>query len=79
MANTMPHGDAPDAVEGFRRCVEEVLRIADSTCGVEELDPELEHALRILRGNLDVRDRLEAEIVSLLDTPAEESSNWSRS
>ncbi|WP_405407544.1 hypothetical protein [Streptomyces decoyicus] len=71
MANTMPHGDAPDAVEGFRRCVEEVLRIADSTCGVEELDPELEHALRILRGNLDVRDRLEAEIVSLLDTPAE--------
>lgn len=67
----MPHGAAPDAVDGLRRCVHAVLRIADSSCGVEELEPELEQALRILRSNPDLRDRLEAEIVSLLDTPVE--------
>ncbi|MET8022033.1 hypothetical protein [Streptomyces decoyicus] len=71
MANTLPHGGAPDAVEGFRRCAHDVLRIADASCGIEELQPELEHALRILRGNLDLRDRFETEIVFLLDTPAE--------
>ncbi|MEU6331941.1 hypothetical protein ABZ851_32510 [Streptomyces sp. NPDC047049] len=71
MENAMPHEGAPEAVEGFRRCVHEVLRIADSSCGVEELEPELERALRILLENFDLRDRFEAEIVSLLDSPAE--------
>ncbi|GFE12420.1 hypothetical protein Sgleb_04670 [Streptomyces glebosus] len=71
MANIMPHGDVPDAVEDFRRCVREVLRIADASCGVEELEPELEHALQILRGSPGLKDRLTAEVVSLLETPAE--------
>ncbi|MFJ9471664.1 hypothetical protein [Streptomyces caniferus] len=71
MASMTPHGEAPDAVEDFRRSVREVLRIADSSCGVEELEPELEHALRILRGNPGLRDRLTAEIVLLLETPVE--------
>ncbi|MCZ1007046.1 hypothetical protein [Streptomyces lydicus] len=48
-----------------------MLRIAESSYGVEELEPELDHARLILRGNLDLRDRLEAELVSLLDAPAE--------
>jgi hypothetical protein len=45
-----------------------VLRIADSSCGVEALEPELEIALRILRVNLNLKAQFETKILSLLDT-----------
>jgi hypothetical protein len=68
VANTSPHGAAPDPIEEFRRCVHEVTRIADFSCGVEALEPELDHVLGILLGNPDLRGQFETEIVSLLDT-----------
>ncbi|MGP4000660.1 hypothetical protein [Streptomyces sp. 8N706] len=68
MASTSPHGNAPDAVQDFRRCVHEVLRIADSSCGVESLETALETTLRIVRDNLHLKAQFETEIVSLMDT-----------
>ncbi|MFI9646022.1 hypothetical protein ACIHAA_06955 [Streptomyces sp. NPDC052040] len=67
MARTSPQGAAPDAVEEFRAHAQEVMRSADASCGVEELEPELEAALGVLLGNLHLRAQFEREIVSLLD------------
>lgn len=69
MGSTTPPGASPtaDPVERFLTVVADLLRSADRTCGVEDLEPHLERALALLRDHPDLRPRFEAELVPLID------------
>lgn len=72
MANTTrPGGRAADPVNEFRKATQEVLTLANDTCGVEEIEPGLEHVLEILQRNPESRKLFEGELISLIDSPVE--------
>lgn len=49
MESTSPHGDVPEPVKEFRMVVNGALATAQSSIGVEVLEPQLEQALVILQ------------------------------
>ncbi|MEU3206552.1 hypothetical protein ABZ702_22315 [Streptomyces cyaneofuscatus] len=72
MGSTSRRGDlAADPVAEFIRVVQGVLATAEETCGTEELEPELEHALVVLLENPDSRARFQSYMIALIDSPQE--------
>ncbi|WP_455358734.1 hypothetical protein [Streptomyces sp. SYSU K21746] len=73
MGGTSPRGEGPaaDRVADFRLIVQDVLRAADASCGVEVLEPDLERALEVLQGNAELRPQFESELIILIDSIGE--------
>lgn len=73
MENTSPHGGNPNAdpVANFRRIVQEILHVAEESCGVDNIEQGLERALTVLQRNQYLRRQFEDELIALLDYPKE--------
>jgi len=70
MGSTSRHGGPPaDPAAEFKQAVLGVLATAEETCGVEELEPGLEHALAILQRNPEARGKFESQMLELVDSP----------
>ncbi|WP_143734789.1 hypothetical protein [Microbispora rosea] len=67
---SMSDGNLPVAhpVSEFRLIIQEVLHTAEATCGVEDLERDLERALAVLQRNPDLRPQFETELTTLIDS-----------
>ncbi|MBE9498789.1 hypothetical protein [Streptomyces qinglanensis] len=72
MENTSRHGGpAPEPAAEFTNIIQEVLTTAEETYGTEDLEYHLERALAFVKRHPELKDWLESQVISLIDSPRE--------